>query len=107
MGGRNHPLHAPNPAPRTFATIILPSILPGVISAALLTFSTAMGEFTLANLFNIASFPIYLNVTGQSDPHKAASLTILSFFLTLFCVLAMLLSVRRGPLDLRSHHSDV
>lgn len=82
---------------RTFVTIILPNILPGVISAALLTFSTAMGEFTLASLFNISTFPIYLNVTGQSDPHKAASLTILSFFLTLFCVLAMLLFVRRRP----------
>lgn len=81
---------------RTFFTIILPNILPGVISAALLTFSTAMGEFTLASLFSITTFPIYLNVTGQSDPHKAASLSILSFTLTLLCVLAMLLLVRRG-----------
>src|SRR5207249_4275837 len=35
---------------RTFLTVILPNIWPGVISAALLTFSTAMGEFTLASL---------------------------------------------------------
>ncbi|GCE08953.1 ABC transporter permease [Dictyobacter aurantiacus] len=80
---------------KTFFAIILPNILPGVISAALLTFSTAMGEFTLASLFSITTFPIYLNVTGQSDPHKAASLTIVSFTLTLICVLAMLLLVRR------------
>jgi putative spermidine/putrescine transport system permease protein len=85
---------------RTFFTIILPNIAPGVISAALLTFSTAMGEFTLASLFGLYTFPIYLDETGQSNPHKAASLSILSFVLTLICVLAIILIVRRvtvGP----------
>ncbi len=80
---------------RTFLTIVLPNILPGVISAALLTFSTAMGEFTLSSLFGIYTFPIYLNQIGQSDAHKAASLSILSFLFTLVCVLALLLFVGR------------
>lgn len=79
---------------RTFLTVILPNILPGVISAALLTFSTAMGEFTLASLFGIYTFPIYLEVTGQNDAHKAASLTIVSFVLTLVCVLGIIFLVR-------------
>ncbi len=82
---------------RTFLTIILPNILPGVISAALLTFSTVMGEFTLASLFGINTFPIFLNGTGQSDAHKAASLTILSFFLTMIFVLGIILLVRIRP----------
>lgn len=82
---------------RTFFTVILPNIWPGVISAALLTFSTAMGEFTLASLFGIYTFPIYLNQIGQSDAHKAASLTILSFIFTLVCVLSIVLFVRRRP----------
>src|SRR5438270_1937497 len=82
---------------RTFLTIVLPNILPGVISAALLTFSTAMGEFTLASLFGLYTFPIYLNATGQNDPHKAASLAILSFILTLLCVLAIIFFVQRRP----------
>jgi len=81
---------------RTFLTIILPNIWPGVISAALLTFSTAMGEFTLASLFGLYTFPIYLNVTGQNDAHKAASLTILSFLITLLCVLGIMLLARVG-----------
>jgi len=82
---------------RTFLTVILPNILPGVISAALLTFSTVMGEFTLAQLFNIYTFPVYLNNTvGQSDPHRAALLAILSFIFTLVCVLGIILLVRRG-----------
>jgi putative spermidine/putrescine transport system permease protein len=80
---------------RTFLTVILPNIWPGIISASLLTFSTAMGEFTLASLFGIYTFPIYLNVTGQNDAHKAASLTILSFILTLLCVLGIILLVPR------------
>lgn len=79
---------------RTFLTIILPNIWPGVISAALLTFSTVMGEFTLASLFTIYTFPIYLNGTGQNDPHKAATLSILSFIFTLICVLGIILGVR-------------
>lgn len=82
---------------RTFLTIILPNILPGVISAALLTFSTVMGEFTLASLFDIYTFPIYLNVTGQSDPHKAASLVIFSFLFTLICGLGLLFLIRLRP----------
>ncbi|MBV8821586.1 MAG: ABC transporter permease subunit [Chloroflexi bacterium] len=82
---------------RTFLTVVLPNIWPGVISAALLTFSTAMGEFTLAELFGIYTFPIYLNVTGQNNAHKAASLTILSFLLTFLCVLGIIFLLRRRP----------
>lgn len=82
---------------RTFLTVILPNVWPGVISAALLTFSTAMGEFTLAQLFGVYTFPIYLNQAGQNDAHKAASLTILSFAFTLICVLGIILLVRRQP----------
>ena len=85
---------------RAFLTVILPNIWPGIISAALLTFSTVMGEFTLASLFSIYTFPIYLNVTGQNDPHKAASLSILSFIFTLVCVLGIILLVRRRPAGL-------
>ncbi len=80
---------------RTFLTIVLPNILPGIVSAALLTFSTAMGEFTLSSLFGIYVFPIYLSQVGQSEAHKAASLSILSFLFTLVCGLIILLFVGR------------
>jgi len=80
---------------RAFLTVIVPNIWPGVISAALLTFSTVMGEFTLASLFNIYTFPIFLNATGQNDAHQAADLAVLSFLFTLICVMGMLVLVRR------------
>jgi putative spermidine/putrescine transport system permease protein len=82
---------------RAFLTVILPNIWPGIISAALLTFSTVMGEFTLATLFSIYTFPIFLNNVGQQDAHRAASLSILSFIFTLVCVLGIILLVRRRP----------
>ncbi|RAQ98483.1 ABC transporter permease [Thermogemmatispora tikiterensis] len=74
---------------QTLLQVILPNIWPGVLTAALLTFSTVMGELTLASLFNTYTFPIYLNMTGQNDPHRAALLAVLSFLLTLFCVLGI------------------
>jgi len=79
---------------RTFLTVILPNIWPGVISAALLVFSTVMGEFTIAQLFSLYTFPVFLNNTGQNDPHKAAILSVLSFTFTLLCVLGIILLVR-------------
>jgi putative spermidine/putrescine transport system permease protein len=79
---------------RTFFTVILPNILPGITNAALLTFTTAMGEFTIASLSGIYTFPVYLNQTGQNDPHKAAWLTIVSFFIIMVCTLAIILLVR-------------
>jgi putative spermidine/putrescine transport system permease protein len=82
---------------RTFLTVIMPNIWPGIISAALLTFSVVMGEFTIAQLFGVYTFPIFLNNVGQNDPHRAASLSILSFIITLVCVLGIILLVRRRP----------
>jgi putative spermidine/putrescine transport system permease protein len=81
---------------RTFLTVVLPNIWPGIISAALLTFSTVMGEFTLASLFGIFTFPIYLDEIGQENAREAASLAILSFIFTLICVLAIIFLVRRS-----------
>ena len=52
------------------------------------------GFMTVASLFSIYTFPIYLDVTGQNDPHKAAALTILSFTITLICVLDIILLIR-------------
>src|SRR5579863_3054415 len=82
---------------RTFGFVIFPNILPGVISAALLTFSTVMGEFTLASFFGIYTFPLYLNQLGQSDAHRAALVAIFSFILTLVCVLGIVFAVRLRP----------
>jgi len=45
---------------RTFLQVIVPSISLGLVSGALLAFTTAMGEFTLAALLGYPTFPVYL-----------------------------------------------
>src|ERR1700730_8538477 len=94
---------------RAFLTVILPNIWPGIISAALPTFSAVLGEFTIASLFSIYTFPIYLNGVGQNDPHRAAILAVLSFMFTLICVLAIIVIVggRRSRLGQAGTQIDI
>jgi len=68
-----------------------------------------MGEFTIASLFSLYTFPIYLNNTGQNDPHKAAILSVLSFIFTLLCVLSIILlvRVRRGGTGQRGAQVEI
>jgi len=82
---------------RTFFAIIIPNILPGLIGAALLTFATAMGEYTLADLFNIHSFPVFMYGIEPNAPYEASALAIISYLLTLVCMLGVLLVVRLRP----------
>jgi ABC-type spermidine/putrescine transport system permease subunit I len=51
----------------------------------------------VSELFGIYTFPIYIDVTGQNDAYKAASLAFLSFVLTLICVLAIIFLLRFRP----------
>ena len=82
---------------RTFLQVIVPSISLGLISAALLAFTTAMGEFTLASLLGYPTFPVYLlNVNGYL-PRMGEALVIVSFFITWAGVLALAAVARRAP----------
>jgi len=88
---------------RTFFTVILPNILPGITNAALLAFTTAMGEFTIASLSGIYTFPVFLNQTGQNDPRQASWLTVVSFLIIMVCTLAIIFLAR----DRRSKRINV
>ncbi|HEX8938643.1 MAG TPA: ABC transporter permease subunit [Candidatus Limnocylindrales bacterium] len=82
---------------RTFLRIIVPSISTGLLSAALLGFTTIMGEFTLASLMGYPTFPVMLNNTYASAAREAASLVLVAFFITWACVLALAVVSRRSP----------
>ncbi len=82
---------------RTFLRVIVPSISTGILSAALLAFTTIMGEFTLASLMGYATFPVMLNNTYASASREAASLVLVSFMITWLSVLALALVARRSP----------
>jgi putative spermidine/putrescine transport system permease protein len=82
---------------RTFLRIIVPSISLGLVSGALLAFTTAMGEFTLAALLGYPTFPVYLlNVNGY-QPHMGEALVLVSFVITWVGVVALAAVARRTP----------
>lgn len=62
--------------------IIVPNILPGIISGCLLVFSTVFAEFTLTNLLvgtRFKTFPIYLVEFTRQDGRQASALAVISF----------------------------
>ncbi len=82
---------------RTFLRVIVPGIWLGILSAALLSFTTVMGEFTLASLLGFATFPVFLNNIYASAPREALSLALVSFVITWLGVIAIALVGRRTP----------
>jgi putative spermidine/putrescine transport system permease protein len=82
---------------RTFLRVIVPSISLGLVSAALLAFTTAMGEFTLAALLGYPTFPVYLlNINGY-QPRPGEALVLVSFFITWAGVIALAFIARKTP----------
>jgi putative spermidine/putrescine transport system permease protein len=82
---------------RTFVRVIVPSISLGLVSAALLAFTTAMGEFTLAALLGYPTFPVYLlNINGY-QPRMGEALVLVSFVITWAGVIALAAVARRAP----------
>jgi putative spermidine/putrescine transport system permease protein len=75
-------------------------MLPGIVSGSLLVFSSAFGEFTLANLLVGSAWPTFpfftLNV-GRANGHQAAALAIISFVITWLISLIILWVANRRP----------
>ena len=82
---------------RTFLRVIVPSISVGLVSAALLAFTTAMGEFTLAALLGYPTFPVYLLNVNSFQPHMGEALVLVSFLITWAGVTALALVARKTP----------
>jgi putative spermidine/putrescine transport system permease protein len=69
--------------------IILPNLRSAILSASLLTFAVAIGEYTLANFLfpDERAFGSYIFSIGQNKIFEPAALTIMSFALVWVCVL--------------------
>ncbi|WP_407306339.1 ABC transporter permease [Desulfosporosinus sp. SB140] len=79
----------------TFAKIIFPNVLRGVISAALISVSVLFGEFVLANLLvgdNYETIQIYLYKLQKVDGHMANAL-VASYFLVILLMSLILIWV--------------
>lgn len=64
--------------------VIIPNIMPGIISGGLLVFSLVFVEFTLANLLvgpRFKTFPIYLVEFTRFDGRQASALAVMSFII--------------------------
>jgi len=68
--------------PRTLVQVILPNIMPGILSGGLLVFATVFGEFTLATLLvgaRYKTFPMQLVYYTRRDGRIASAYSVISF----------------------------
>jgi len=67
---------------RTITQVILPNILPGILSGALLVFATIFGEFTIATFLvgaRFKTFPMQLVYYTRRDGRIASAYSVISF----------------------------
>ncbi len=84
----------------TLFRVIIPNIMPGVISGSLIVFSTVFSEFTLTNLLvgsRFKTFPIYLVEFTRFDGRQASALAVISFMVAwLVSLLILWIAGRKG-----------
>lgn len=68
--------------PTIMLRVIFPNLRTALLSGALLTFATVVGELTLATFLARPAFGPYLWLLGQHLAYEPAALTIVSFALT-------------------------
>ena len=71
---------------RIIARIILPNVMPAVLSGAFLTLAIVIGEFTLAALLNRPAFGPYLARIGANKPYEPFALSVIAFGITWACM---------------------
>lgn len=76
--------------------VVLPNVRGAALAGAFLTIAIVMGEFTMASLLLFNTFPVYINLIGQSTAYPAAALTVMSFAITWAAMLGLLV-LGRGP----------
>jgi putative spermidine/putrescine transport system permease protein len=90
--------------------VIIPNIMPGILSGCLLVFSTVFAEFTLANLITGAkfkTFPILLVEFTRKDGRVASALSVISFtiawMVSLLIIWAAGKEIKSGEETVRAH----
>ncbi len=81
--------------PITLVKVILPNIRAAALAASFLTLAIVMGEFTIANLSQFHTFPIFLQYVNETQAYPAAALTLLSFGITWVAMLSLLFVGRK------------
>lgn len=79
----------------TLIKVILPNIRAAALAGSFLTLAIVMGEFTIANLAQFQTFPIFLDLINETQPYGAAALTLISFGITWVAMLSLLFIGRK------------
>jgi putative spermidine/putrescine transport system permease protein len=79
----------------TLFRVILPNIRSAALAASFLTLAIVMGEFTIANLSAFHTFPIFIQYVNESQGFPAGAVTLMSFGITWFAMLSLLLVGRK------------
>jgi putative spermidine/putrescine transport system permease protein len=81
----------------TLVRVILPNIRVAALGGSFLTLAIVMGEFTIASLATFHTFPTYIQFTNETQPYKAAALSLLSFLIVWAAMLGLLFVGRGRP----------
>jgi len=87
--------------PRIILKVIVPNIMPGILSGSLLVFSLVFVEFTITNLLaggRFKTFPIYLVEYTRFDGRQASALAVISFIFAWIISLALIMLASRSGL---------
>ena len=76
------------------AQVILPNVLPAVLSGAFLTFAIVIGEFTMAALLDRPAFGPYMQILGANKAYEPAALAVIAFAITWVCMALIQLVTR-------------
>jgi putative spermidine/putrescine transport system permease protein len=87
-----------------YTRVILPNIVPGLISSGLLTFAVSLGEFVLANMLvgsRFETLQIRLAQLIRFNGHVSSALVMFYFVLVAAASLALLAGTRRFTVGMR------
>jgi putative spermidine/putrescine transport system permease protein len=79
----------------TLLKVILPNIRAAALAGSFLALAIVMGEFTIANIAQFKTFPLFLQYTNETQAYPAAALTLMSFGITWAAMLSLLLVGRK------------
>jgi putative spermidine/putrescine transport system permease protein len=80
---------------RTLVQVILPNIRAAALAGSFLTLAIVLGEFTIANLSQFHTFPIYLQYVNETQAYAAGAATLVSFGITWAAMLSLLFVGRK------------
>jgi putative spermidine/putrescine transport system permease protein len=76
--------------------IIMPNMVPSLISGGFITFAIVMGEFTIAALLAQPAFGPYISLLASSKVYEPSALTVISLLLTWGSIVIIQLLGRRA-----------